>query len=575
LQDPRQVAYVTYVDNFAGTLRGVEDHLDHLESLHVTHLHLMPLLEPRPGDSDGGYAVQDYRAVREDLGTMQDLARLGRVLHRRGMSVELDLVLNHVAREHEWARRARAGEQRYRDYFLTYPDRGMPDQWERSLPEVFPDFAPGNFTWDEDMGRWVWTTFNDFQWDLNWANPDVFCEFLEIILFLANQGVDVLRLDAIAFTWKRMGTNCQNQSEVHLLTRALRAAVRIAAPAVAFKAEAIVGPQDLVHYLGTGENAGKVSDMAYHNSLMVQLWSSLACRDTRLLRIALDRFPAKPASTTWSTYARCHDDIGWAITDEDAADAGLNGFAHRAFLSAFYSDEYPGSFAEGLVFQSNPATGDKRISGSLAALAGLARAAGDPRATDLAVRRILLLHAVVLGFGGLPLLYMADEIASLGDPDWAADPAHTGDNRWVHRPRMDWDAVARVEQELTDASAGSAAESGAVAEPGSLSPAARVLSGLRSLIEVRARTPQVHASVESEVLDPPDPRLLVLRRDHAQGILVQICSFAEDPVRIDPYPVRAIVGSGPHEAITGHDWDLRVPEIEIAPYQVLWFLQQD
>ncbi|MDO5662663.1 MAG: alpha-amylase family protein [Brachybacterium sp.] len=565
LQDPRMIAYVAYADRFGGDLQGVRRHLDHLDSLDVTHLHLMPLLDPRPGDSDGGYAVRDYRRVREDLGTMEDLAVLASDLHILGMSLELDLVLNHVAREHDWAVRARAGEQRYRDYFLTYPDRTMPDRWEATLPEVFPDFAPGNFTWDEELEAWVWTTFNAFQWDLDWSNPDVFCEFLEIICYLANQGVDVLRLDAIAFTWKRLGTNCQNQPEVHHLTRALRAAARIAAPALAFKAEAIVGPQDLITYLGVGEHHGKVSDTAYHNSFMVQLWSALASRDTRLLRTALTKFPPKPTSTTWSTYIRCHDDIGWAIADEDAADAGLDGFAHRAFLSEFYSGTFPGSFADGLVFQHNPATGDKRISGSLAALAGLTRAleahdgTGDTGQVRLAIDRILLLHAAMLGFGGMPLLYMGDEIALGNDHDFAADPAHAADNRWAHRPAMPWDQVAAAEADIAD-------------DGGPRTPAGEVLSGLRHLIAVRQGTAQLHASIESAVLESPDRRLLILLREHPLAPMMQVYNMSEHVVQLDPGILSAHVGTQVREAIGGHDWDLAVPMIDVRPYQALWFL---
>lgn len=579
LQDPRMLAYVAYVDRFAGTLDGVRGRLDHLDALGVTHLHLLPLLDPRPGDSDGGYAVRDFRAVRADLGTMEDLAALATALHARGMSLELDLVLNHVAAEHEWAQRARAGEERYRDYFLTYPDREMPDRWERTLPEVFPDFAPGNFTWDEAMGRWVWTTFNTFQWDLDWSNPDVLVEFAEIICHLANRGVDVLRLDAIAFTWKREGTDCQNQEEVHQLTQVLRAVARIAAPALAFKAEAIVGPQDLIGYLGTGEHAGKVSDMAYHNTVMVQLWSALASRDTGLLAVALGRFARKPASTTWATYVRCHDDIGWAVDDQDARDAGLDPFAHRAFLSSFYAGDFPGSFAEGLVFQHNPATGDRRISGSLASLAGLSRALGPAGSqvdgavhpspgTDASteveigrsVDRILLLHAAMLGFGGLPLLYMGDEIALLNDTGFAREPDHAADNRWAHRPVMPWEAVAAAEEDVR-------------AEGGPRTPAGRVLAGLRHLVAVRASTPQLHASVESQVLGGADRRLLLLHRDHPEGVMLQVLNVSEDPVDLDPTALRDAVGTAPRELLSGHGWDLAVPRVSIAPYQVLWFVE--
>ena len=250
-------------------------------------------------------------------------------------------MLNHTAREHAWAMAARAGDAEKRDYYLVYPERHLPDQYEQSLPEVFPDFAPGNFTWDQDLDAWVWTTFNDYQWDLNWANPAVLCEFADILLGHANLGVEVFRLDAIAFLWKRMGTNCQNQPEVHHLTQALRTVARIAAPAVLFKAEAIVGPADLPPYLGTGAHAGKVSDLAYHNSLMVQVWSMLASGEVGLATIALQNLPQPPSTTAWITYLRCHDDIGWAIDDTDAWRAGLNGYAHRRFLGRLVRRRVP------------------------------------------------------------------------------------------------------------------------------------------------------------------------------------------------------------------------------------------
>ena len=397
----------------------------------------MPLLTPRPAPNDGGYAVADYTTVRDDLGDVADLRELATTLRDAGISLCIDLVLNHTAREHAWAQAARAGDAEKRDYYLVFPDRHLPDLYEQSLPEVFPDFAPGSFTWDDEVQGWVWTTFNDYQWDLNWANPAVLAEFAEILLGHANLGVEVFRLDAIAFLWKRMGTACQNQPEVHDVTQALRAVARIAAPAVLFKAEAIVGPADLPAYLGTDQHAGKVSDLAYHNSLMVQVWSMLASGEVRLASLALQSLPPPPATTSWITYVRCHDDIGWAIDDTDAWRAGLDGFAHRRFLSDWYAGAFPGSWARGLVFQENPDTGDRRISGSLASLAGLE--AEDPGA----VARILLAHAVVLSYGGLPVLWMGDELGLLNDRGWAGDPAHAGDNRWAHRPRMPWPVPRR------------------------------------------------------------------------------------------------------------------------------------
>ncbi len=385
LQQPRMFGYAAYTERFAGDLKGVADQLDYLQELGVTYLHLMPLLQPREGDNDGGYAVQDYRSVRSDLGTIDDLEALATTLREHGVSLVMDLVLNHVAREHEWAEKARAGEQHYRDYFHIHPDRTQPDAWEATLPEVFPDFAPGNFTWDDEVAGWVWTTFNEWQWDLDWANGEVLVEYADIVLFLANLGVEVLRLDAIAFLWKRLGTNCQNQPEVHAITQVLRTVARLAAPALVFKAEAIVGPRDLVQYLGLGRHAGRISDLAYHNSLMVQVWSMLATRDTVLARHALAALPPTPTTGTWITYVRCHDDIGWAIDDHDAAEVGLSGYDHRRFLADWYAGDFPGSWSQGLVFQHNPASGDKRISGTAAALNGV-----DETGDDAALARMFL-----------------------------------------------------------------------------------------------------------------------------------------------------------------------------------------
>jgi amylosucrase len=543
-QKPQMIGYGAYAERFGGTLAGVAERTPYLVDLGVRYLHLMPLLTPRPAPNDGGYAVADFRSVRADLGTTDDLRGLTATLREAGISLCLDLVLNHVAREHEWARRARDGEQRYRDYFLVYPDRSMPDAFESTLPEVFPDFAPGNFTWDDEVGGWVWTTFNAYQWDVNWANPDVLCEFADIVVTLANHGVEVLRLDAIAFTWKRLGTNCQNQPEVHALTQALRTVARIACPAVIFKAEAIVGPQDLVAYLGTGERAGKVSDLAYHNILMVQIWSMLASRDVRLAAWALRRLPTPPSTTAWVTYARSHDDIGWAIADDEAAALGLTGHGHRAFLSDFYSGEFPGSWARGLVFQENPATGDRRISGSLASLAGLE--CGDP----WAVQRIMLAHAIILGFGGLPVIWMGDELGLLNDDAWESEaptehPGERPDNRWVHRPRMPWPVPPD--------------------EHG-------IQAGVRHLVQARAALPHLHASVAAEVLEPADPGVLLVARRHPLGSMLGAYNVTPEPRHVPLWVLRDLqLDPGTVvDHVSGSTPTLRDEAVQLAPYAAVW-----
>ena len=403
LHREQTVGYVAYVDRFAGTLRGVRERLGYLRELGVTYLHLMPLLRTRPEPNDGGYAVTDYGAVEPALGTIADLRELATELRAAGMSLCVDVVLNHTAREHPWAVAARQGDPRRLAFYRTFADRTEPDAYERTLPEVFPDTAPGNFTFDPELGRWVWTTFNAYQWDLDHANPEVFVAMAAAMLDLAAVGVDVLRLDAVPFLWKRMGTNCQNQPEVHDLLQAYRAAVRIVAPAVAFKAEAIVAPRDLVAYLGLGRHEGMECDLAYHNVLMVLLWSTLATRQVALLTRTLASMPPVPAGAGWLTYVRCHDDIGWAITDEDAGAVGEDAHLHRRFLTEFYSGDFPGSFARGARFQPEP-DGEARISGTAASLAGLELALerADALDADLALRRLLVVYAVAFALRRAP-----------------------------------------------------------------------------------------------------------------------------------------------------------------------------
>jgi amylosucrase len=444
--DERQVGYVCYTERFAGSLDKVADRLDYLAELGVTYLHLMPLLRPRPRPNDGGYAVVDFRAVDPRLGDVDDLRRLAGALHGRGISLCIDLVVNHTAEEHEWARRAREGQREYQDYYLLFADRTLPDRYEQTVPQIFPDTAPGNFTWNAVLRKYVWTTFYPFQWDLNYANPAVFAEMLDVMLYLANLGVDILRLDAVPFLWKRLGTDCQNQPEAHLLVQAFRGLVRMAAPAMIFKAEAIVPHVQLVKYLGAHEDGYRPeAELAYHNQLMVMLWSAVAARDARLPTIALERMTPTPPSAGWVTYVRNHDDIGWAVDDADAHLAGLSPYAHRRFLADFYAGRVPGSFARGVVFQENFETGDARTSGTTASLCGIEQALDldDPSLLDLAVRRLLLLYGVVCSYGGIPLLYMGDELAQRNDASYLADPELAPDNRWLHRPFLDTDAVGR------------------------------------------------------------------------------------------------------------------------------------
>jgi amylosucrase len=519
---PDRAGYVFYIDRFAGNLQGILDRLEYLEDLGITYVHLMPCLKPRPGDSDGGYSVMDYRAINPAYGTMQDFEAVAVALRARGISLCVDLVLNHTAKEHAWAMAAKGGDPLFQDYYLMFDSPDVPGQYERSLVEVFPDNAPGNFTHYPEIGKWVWTTFNEHQWDLNWANPQVFLEIVDIMLFLANRGVDVLRLDAVAFMWKRMGTRCQSEPEVHMILQALRACCRVACPAVLHLAEAIVAPAEMLPYLGRGRHDGREANLAYHNSLMVQFWSALATRETRLMTHVLgSHFPSLLTNATYATYIRCHDDIGWAITDEDAAALGMSGASHRAFLSDFYEGDFPGSFATGALFQKNEVTGDKRISGSFASLAGLEKAmdAGNGHEVDRAVQRILQGHALIAAFGGIPLIYMGDELAMLNDYSYRHTPEHAHDSRWIHRPRMDWDVAGTRHTDDT--------------------PAGRVYRGVRHILLRRRHTEGLHGGYPTEILPVPAAGVFAFARRAPMGTVLCLFNFGDNWAHVPAAWLRA------------------------------------
>lgn len=549
-QQPDMLGYSAYADRFAGDLPGVSGKLEYLSELGVTYLHLLPLTRPRPGESDGGYAVEDFAALDPRLGDMSDLERLAAACRTRGMALATDLVLNHVADTHLWARRARAGDPRYRAYFHTCEDPDEVARIEARLPEIFPVAAPGNFTRIEEMGCWVWTTFYSFQWDLNYANPEIFAEMLAIMLSFANRGIDVLRLDSAPFLWKRPGTDCRNLPEVHLLLRAFHAFSRIAAPALAMKAEAVVTPEHQTAYLGEGAHAGQECQLAYHNTLMVLAWSALAEARADRLTGTLRRMPFPPANSAWITYIRCHDDIGWAILEPIAQDGSAAAEIRR--LAAFYAGETEGRFARGEHFQADPADTVPGTAGTTAALAGLEAALeeGDAAKIEMAIRRILLLHGVIFAFGGIPLLYMGDEIGLLNDTGYRKDPSLAHDARWLHRPKMDW---AKAEKRH-DAD----------------SVEGRLFRGFRSLAAARANCPALHADTPSRALHCSNPHVFLMRRAGARGRFLLLANFSDRPQQVPADDIRRARFEFPlSDALS--DRRLREAEsVPLEPYELLW-----
>jgi glycosidase len=508
-QSNQMLGGVCYVDLFARDLKGVKSKIPYFKELGLTYLHLMPLFKAPEKENDGGYAVSSYREVHPPLGTMKELASLSRELRSANISLVVDLVFNHTSDEHIWAQKAKTGDEEFMDFYRIFPTREMPDRYGQNLRDIFPEERPGSFTFSPNLfngnGGWVWTTFHSYQWDLNYANPAVFNRMAEEMLFLANQGVEVLRLDAVAFIWKQLGTGCENLPEAHILIQAFNAVAQIAAPALIFKSEAIVHPDDVVKYISPNE-----CQISYNPLLMALLWNTLATRQTNLLSQALEkRFEIHP-ETAWVNYVRVHDDIGWTFSDEDAAQLGINGRDHRNFLNEFYRGRFDGSFARGLPFQENPFTGDCRISGTCASLAGLEKALHEEGETEveLAICRILLIHGIILTVGGIPLIYLSDEIGTLNDYSYRDDPAHGRDSRWAHRPRADWEKYAKR------------------SDPKAIE--GRVFQEMKKLITLRKRH-KVFAGGELEVIPTENEHVLGIMRLGAGKRAVIFANFSEAP----------------------------------------------
>jgi len=440
-----------YVDRFCGNIQNLGKKLDYFEQLGVNFLHLMPLFESPENESDGGYAVSNFRKIDKRFGTIEDLTEMQEQMRQKNMYLMVDIVLNHTSHLHEWAQKARGGDKYYQDFFYFFDDRELPDQFEKSMPEVFPESSPGNFTYVRECDKWVMTVFHHYQWDLNYRNPAVFTQMLDTIFFFANIGIDILRIDAPAFIWKQMGTTCQNLPQAHAILRLIKLCVQVASPGMALLGEAIVAPAEIMKYFGTGPHKAMECDVAYNATQMALQWDALATGDIGVMMAAQSIVLQKPFGTTWITYTRCHDDIGLGYDDYMIKAVGMKPYDHRNYLKNYYSGNFPGSPAKGALFSSNPKTGDARISGSLASLCGLEKAINDKdeKAIDVSIQKILMMQAMSFFIGGIPMLFYGDEVGHTNDYSYLNDPGKSYDNRWMHRPVIDWEKMAKADEKGT------------------------------------------------------------------------------------------------------------------------------
>ncbi len=546
------VGMMLYVDLFNQDFNGLKEKIPYFKDLGINTIHLMPFLDVPEFENDGGYAVRDYRKVNPKFGTMEDFESLVAEFQKNDMNLVMDFVLNHCASEHEWAVEGSKGHPKYKDFFYFFPDRTLPDEYEKTMNEIFPDTAPGNFSYLPQSNQWVMTLFYGYQWDLNYKNPMVLVEMIDTMLYWSNKGIDVFRLDAVAFMWKEIGKYNQNLPEVHILLQLFKLCGQIVAPGVAYIAEAIVQPEEIIKYFGEGIAAGDECDIAYNANFMALSWEAMATRSTELIKKSMKAVPVKPRNTTWINYARCHDDIGLGFDDALVKELGLDSLAHRLYILQYFCDGFNGSAALGQRFMTEPETGKARISGSLAALCGLEKAVSENNGNEiyLAVKRINLQHAIILSLGGLPMIYSGDEIATPNNYDYLNDKSKKYDNRWLHRSSMNWEVVAGLSS--------------------SNFVPTQVYNQLKKLIAIRKQTPAFSDDNDLQFLDCANSHLLVYQKTDQQGGTVYvIANFSE----FDTVFEKNIFGTNEYTELHDLITDSRIAIHQstfISAYDVLW-----
>ncbi|MCR4887398.1 MAG: alpha-amylase family protein [Clostridiales bacterium] len=501
------VGMLMYVNAFAGTLRGVRDKLDYIADCGVSYLHLMPLLESPAGRSDGGYAVSNFRRVQPELGTMEDLRALADDCHERGIALCLDFVMNHTSEDHEWARRARAGEKEYQARYFFYDDWTLPNAFEQTVPQVFPTTAPGNFTWCEEAGKAVMTTFYPYQWDLNYANPTVFNDMTDNMLFLCNHGVDVIRLDAVPYIWKALGTSCRNLPQVHTLVRMMRMACEIVCPGTLLLGEVVMEPSKVAPYFGTVEKPE--CHLLYNVTTMATVWHTVATRDVRLLAHQMAQVFSLPRDYTFLNYLRCHDDIGWGLDYGFLSRFGWQEVPHKKYLNDYLTGKWPGSPARGELYNDDPRLGDARLCGTTASLCGIeaARESGDRQAMARAIQLDETLHAFMFTLSGVPVLYSGDEIGQENDGAYHGDPLKREDSRYLHRGNMDWKKAEKRTKKTT--------------------VEGKLFSALQKMERIRAEHPAFDTEADTWLLDTGSDHVLGIGRYYRGEKLLALFNFAD------------------------------------------------
>ena len=496
-----------YIDNFAGNIKGVEKKLDYIQKCNVNYIHLMPFLETPRGRSDGGYAVSDFRKVQEGLGTMEDLRDLTDACHKKGVNVCMDFVMNHTSEDHEWAKRARAGEGEYMSRYFFFKDFTIPSQYEKTVPQVFPTTAPGNFTWIPEAGHYVMTSFYPYQWDLNYKNPRVFNEMIYNFLYLANQGIDIVRLDAVPYIWKELNTQCRNLPQVHTIVRMMRMIGEIVCPGVLLLGEVVMEPKKVVPYFGTVEKPE--CHMLYNVTTMATTWHTVAARNTGLLRKQLNVLHSLPKEYVFLNYLRCHDDIGWGLDYAALKEQGFEECAHKKYLNDYFQGYAGGSTSRGELYNADPVSGDARFCGTTASMCGIEKAGfeQDDAAMERAVRLDVMLHAYMFMQSGIPVLYSGDEVGQVNDYTYKEDPKKAEDSRYIHRGAMNWKLAANI------------------SDPDTVE--GKLFSSLLKLSKIRKSEKAFVSKADTWTIDTSDAAVLGIGRYYEGEKLIGLFNFSE------------------------------------------------
>ncbi len=496
-----------YIDNFAGNMKGVEAKLDYIEACNVNYVHLMPFLDTPEGRSDGGYAVSDFRRVQPKLGSMEDLDSLTAACHKKGINVCMDFVMNHTSEDHEWAKKARQGDGEYMSRYFFFDNGEEPAMYEKTVPQVFPTTAPGNFTWLSDIGHHVMTTFYPYQWDLNYKNPRVFNEMMYNFLFLANRGIDIIRIDAVPYIWKELNTSCRNLLQVHTIVRMMRMISEIVCPGILLLGEVVMEPEKVTPYFGTVEKPE--CHMLYNVTTMATTWHTVATRDVKLLKKQLDIVNALPKDYVFLNYLRCHDDIGWGLDYATLKMDGMEERAHKKYLNDYFQGYDGDSRSRGELYNADPVTGDARFCGTTASMCGVEKAGfeQDDAAMERAVQMDLMLHAYMFMQSGIPVLYGGDEIGQVNDYTYKDDPNKAADSRYLHRGAMNWKLAALVKD--TDTVEG------------------KIFQGLKRLEQIRKSEKVFVSNADTWTIETWDPSVLCIGRYFDGDKVIGLFNFSE------------------------------------------------